>query len=91
MNAESNKIESALPIRFDVVYESGRCTIAPHFCREWTIDASGAEVGCYGTNPEHGMSFDAACGHVADWYEQQASLWRNAEHHDCLHYTKDRQ
>lgn len=65
--------------RFDVVYKDSGATIDPHFCRDWDSDG-----GCYGTNPNHGLSFDEACDAVAAWHEQQAALWRTREHHACL-------
>ena len=57
--------------RFDVIFRDGGVTIEPHFCREWE-----GEVGCYGTNPLHGFTFDAAKEYVAQWHEQQARYWR---------------
>lgn len=65
--------------RFDVIYRDGSALIDHHFCREWD-----EEGGCYGTNPEHGLSFDDACDQVADWYASQADQWRKREHHGCL-------
>ncbi len=67
--------------RYDVVYREHHATIEPHFCREWDD-----EGGCYGTNPNHGFTFEAACEVVAGWYAEQAALWRSGEHHECLSY-----
>jgi hypothetical protein len=69
--------------RYDVTYFPNHTTVEPHFCRDW--DDSG---GCYGTNPDHGYSFDDACDQVAEWYEQQAAMWRSREHPDCLYYIE---
>jgi len=69
--------------RFDVVYFAEHVSIEPHFCREW--DDGG---GCYGTNPNHGMSFDEACEEAARWHEMQAKWWRDKEHSDALHYIR---
>jgi hypothetical protein len=67
--------------RFDIAYHAEHATIEPHFCRSWDD-----EGGCYGTNPDHGYSFEEACDQVATWYEQQAAQWRSREHHECLYY-----
>jgi len=71
--------------RFDVVYHENRATIEGHFCREWDADGN----GCYGTNPDHGYGFDEACDQVAEWYEQQAKLWRARTHHEAEYYRQD--
>lgn len=57
-------------LRFDVVHDQHGCHIDHHFCRQWDGD-----VGCYGTNPEHGMSFEQARDHVREWHRQQAEIW----------------
>lgn len=56
--------------RFDVIYRGGP-SVEPHFCREWDEDG-----GCYGTNPDHGLSWTEACDEVARWHERQAAEWR---------------
>ena len=71
--------------RYDLLFGGDRMTIEPHFCREW--DAAGN--GCYGTNPDHGYSFDEACDQVAEWHEQQAKLWRARTHHEAVYYQAD--
>lgn len=58
--------------RYDVVYTAHGVTIDTHFCREW--DENG---GCYGTNPDHGLSHSEACEEVAQWHERQAKEWRS--------------
>lgn len=70
--------------RWDVVYKENHVSIEPHFCREW--DHTG---GCYGTNPEHGYSFDEACDIVADWYDEQSKQWRNRTHPKLDYYKKE--
>lgn len=71
-------------MRFDVCYGGDNCTIAPHFCREWD-----GNKGCFGTNAEHGLSFDDACDEVAEWHEKQARLWRQRKHAACVYYLED--
>lgn len=75
--------------RFDVVYHSNHTTIDAHFCRSWEPNETGEIVGCYGTNPSHGYSLEEACEQVAEWYAQQAALWRARQHPDCLWFTQD--
>ena len=58
-------------LRFDVIYDSHGAHLDRHFCREWTDGE-----GCYGTNPDHGFTFDEAKEHVAKWYEDMAEYWR---------------
>lgn len=71
--------------RFDVIYSSCGCTIQPHYCREWDDE----DGGCYGTNSDHGYSFDEACDQVAEWHDRQAALWRSRQSFECLHYTEN--
>jgi hypothetical protein len=63
--------------RYDVCYHGDRVTIEPHFCREWDEDG-----GCYGTNPDHGYSWEEAREQIANWYESQARIWREKEEHE---------
>lgn len=59
---------------FDVIYGPSdwhpTAYIERHFCRQ-----VGPE-GCFGTNPNHGMSFENASEQVAKWFEEQAERWR---------------
>ena len=48
--------------RYDIIYTGNSIEIEPHFCRIW--DENG---GCYGTNEEHGMSWDEAKRHVIEY------------------------
>lgn len=58
--------------RYDVIFaHPSGVSVEPHFCREW--DDSG---GCYGTNPDHGMSWSEACAKAAQWHDDQATQWR---------------
>jgi hypothetical protein len=78
--------DTVLPrLRFDVAYHADHTTIEPHFCRSWDEDGN----GCYGTNLDHGFTFETACDHVADWHEQQAKAWRDRTHHDAAYYLYD--
>jgi hypothetical protein len=58
--------------RFDVIYEGDQVHIQPHFCREWDGD-----VGCYGTNANHGYTFDEVKESIAQHYEDTAKYWRD--------------
>lgn len=57
--------------RFDVTYGPNDVRIDYHFCRDWESDK-----GCYGTNPNHGYTFEKARELVAEWFEQRAEYWR---------------
>lgn len=72
----NKRVETREP-RYDVAFGRNGASIEPHFCREWDD-----EGGCYGTNPEHGMSLAEAIEHIADWHELQATLWRSGMHPD---------
>jgi len=56
--------------RYDVCFTEHGPKIEHHFCREW--DESG---GCYGTNPEHGLSWGEARAEVVAWHKAQAEWW----------------
>ena len=56
--------------RFDVIFERDGVRLDYHFCREW--DDKG---GCYGTDPNHGYTFDEAKKEVADYYRKLAEYW----------------
>lgn len=56
--------------RFDVYLRDG-CSLSYHFCREWDNDE-----GCYGTNPNHGYSFEEAKQEIVRFYERQAAYWQ---------------
>lgn len=57
--------------RYDILYSGSGITIEPHFCREWEC-----ERGCYGTNPNHGYTWEDACDQIAEDFERQAAWWR---------------
>lgn len=58
--------------RWDVVYgpKEYECHLEPHFCREW--DDKG---GCYGTNPDHGFTWEDARAEVSKFYERLSKEW----------------
>lgn len=64
--------------RYDIVYGSDGLRawvdVQMHFCREWV-----GNEGCYGTNPDHGMTWEEAREEVAKWHEEQAAYWRSRE------------
>lgn len=65
---------------YDITYGPGPndVDITAHFCREWEGDK-----GCYGTNPDHGFTWEEAREEVAAWFDAQAAYWRSrteAEH-----------
>ena len=65
---------------YDVQFGHDGIDIVPHFCREYD---------CFGTNPDHGMTLDEACEYVAQWYDEQARLYRTKEHHIVRYYEND--
>jgi len=62
----SNKEEP----KFDICYGEAP-DLEYHYCREWDGDG-----GCYGTNPDHGCTFDEGKEEIAKWYEARAAYWR---------------
>lgn len=56
--------------RFDVIYKGNDVSIDYHFCRGWDGDR-----GCYGTNPDHGLTFDDARREVANHYRGLTASW----------------
>lgn len=63
--------------RYDVVYAGIAITIEPHFCRDWEPNESGEFVGCYGTNPNHGYTFEEAKKECIKLLEKEISYWKN--------------
>lgn len=61
--------------RFDVIYDEHGVHVDYHFCRDWEPDKNGEMEGCYGTNPNHGFTFDEAKQHVVDYHKMQAEEW----------------
>lgn len=57
--------------RFDITY-FGNPMLEPHFCRGWD-----GETGCYGTNPDHGLSFDEAKAEVISYHRKQIERWES--------------
>jgi hypothetical protein len=61
--------------RYDVVFHSDHVSIECHFCRDWDADG-----GCYGTNPNHGLSLEEAIEECASWHDLQAKSFRDKTH-----------
>jgi len=59
---------------FDVIYGIAGVTIDLHCCRR--------NDGCTG-----GVTLDEACELVAQWYEEQAKLWRSQSHPDVQYFV----
>jgi len=57
--------------RFDVCYRPEGPSIDYHFCREWDSDG-----GCYGTNPDHGFTWEQAKQEIISWHQQQIDHWK---------------
>ena len=63
--------------RFDVLWKEHWPSLDYHFCRGWEFDpTTGKEVGCYGTNPDHGYSWEEAKAEMVRWHEEEAERWR---------------
>ena len=81
--------------KYDVCYPSnGIPRPEPHFCREFDMDEDGNFVGCYGSNPRHGMTFEEAKQEVIEWLEREleaAKQMQEEEHHadDQREYWED--
>ena len=63
--------------RYDVNFYKDHCTVTPHFCRDW--DENG---GCYGSNENHGYSWEDARANVIAFYEGQVSRWWGLKEED---------
>ena len=61
--------------RFDVCSDGNNYWIEHHFCRNWSMDEAGNEIGCYGTNPDHGYTFEEAVREIIERYRQQIEYW----------------
>ena len=63
------------PNRYDVSYGPGdQASIDYHFCREF---GGPGDRACFGTNPDHGYTFEEAKERVAAYYEAQVAYWRD--------------
>jgi hypothetical protein len=61
---------------YDVSYGPDGIGIDCHFCREWTLNtATGEWDGCYGTDPNHGYSFDEARALIVLWHRGEVDKW----------------
>ena len=57
--------------KYDVHYHADSYVdVDFHFCREWDGDG-----GCYGTNPNHGFSFEDAKRHIIQHYKKYMQYW----------------
>lgn len=56
--------------RLDVIWKENSVSLDYHFCRSWDGDK-----GCYGTNPDHGFTFEEAKKQIANYYREQAAYW----------------
>ena len=56
--------------KYDVVDYGHHLGIELHFCREWDEDG-----GCYGTNLDHGWTFEEAKQQVSMWYYDKHQEW----------------
>jgi hypothetical protein len=61
--------------RYDICYRlDGTPTLEFHYCREY---------GCYGSNPEHGYSFEEARQEVLNWlraeYTREIKYWEEVK------------
>lgn len=63
--------------RFDLYWGKHGPSLEYHFCRGWTVDAQGELSGCYGTNPDHGCTFEEGREQIAQWHETEAARWRS--------------
>lgn len=62
--------------RFDVILTSpAKSHIEFHHCRSWDIDPDTNDwLGCYGTNPNHGSTFEEARGELVQYLERQYQI-----------------
>ena len=65
---------------WSVIWKQDGPDLEPHFCREY---------GCYGTDPDHGMTMEEAVNEIASWYEAQAKSWRDGTHETLKYYNEE--
>ena len=68
-------------LKYDVIYDKNGIHLDYHFCREFDENMD----GCFGTNEDHGFSFEEAKEEVAIWHEQRAKDIRSitaGDYHD---------
>lgn len=66
--------------RFDIHWHEHGPKIDYHFCRE---------IGCYGTDPEHGYTLDEVISEIALWHENQALAFRNKTHYEIKYFLEN--
>ena len=64
-------------LRFDISFGEHGISIDYHFCREWTEDG-----GCYGTNPNHGYTWDEVRKMAADYYHNLSERWEKMSYEE---------
>jgi hypothetical protein len=74
---EAAETERRSKQRYDIHYHEHHVAIEPHFCRSWDD-----EGGCYGTNPNHGFSWQEARKADADWHRERAEWWATRHEDD---------
>lgn len=68
--------------RYDMVYERYGVYLEPHFCREWSVDSAGEMVGCYGTDPDHGYTWEDGKQELIDWHQKQIDWLKEVKEED---------
>ncbi len=63
--------------KYDIVYVNGVAHIEHHYCREW----AGYE-GCYGTNPDHGLSWQGAKKQMIAYHQSEIDYFLKLEEKD---------
>ena len=66
--------------RYDVSFGNAlRFPIDHHYCRDWE-----GEDGCYGTNPEHGSSWEEAKEEYIHYLKSEIEYWRKLTEKEYL-------
>lgn len=93
--------------KFDVILtEPENSYIQFHYCRSWDIDPNTEDweypqmKGCYGTNPDHGLSFEQARDEIVEYLQTQyeislgyddgnsEKILENLDYHENITYNK---
>ncbi len=61
-------------MKYDVIYAEHHAYVEPHYCREWDGDR-----GCYGTNEDHGFTWEEARKYVVEYHMTEATRWGQEE------------
>jgi len=73
--------------KFDVSFPADMPFVDYHHCREWEEDAEGNMQGCYGTNPNHGFTFEEAKEKIIEFYQKQLEYWQDLTEEEWLNGT----